>query len=62
MKWWNKMVNKIKEPEKNKKLTNWQAKYEDAKAKYADTLSRMVIYEGYYSIVVSAKEPGRDSE
>ena len=49
MKWWNKMVNKIKEPKKNKKLTNWQAKYEDSKAKYADTLSRMVIYEGYYN-------------
>lgn len=48
MNWLKKTMEKIKNPEENKKLLNWQSKYEEAKTKYADTLSSMTTYENYY--------------
>ena len=35
MNWFKKTMEKIKDPEKSKKLLEWQAKYENAKKKYA---------------------------
>lgn len=48
MKWWKKMAQKIKNPEQNKTLQNWQEKYENAKTKYADDLNAMESHEKYY--------------
>ena len=48
MNWFKRTMEKIKNPEKNKELLNWQAKYETAKTKYADALSVMTSYENYY--------------
>jgi len=48
MKWWKKMAEKIKNPESNKKLMEWQEKYETAKTKYAEALNIMEDYEKYY--------------
>ena len=48
MNWFKKTMEKLIDPEKNKKLLNWQAKYETAKTKYADALSNMTSYENYY--------------
>lgn len=48
MNWFKKTMEKIIDPEKNKKLLNWQSKYELAKTKYADALSNMTTYENYY--------------
>ena len=48
MNWLKRTMNKIKNPEKNKKLTEWQEKYEDAKNKYADNLNDMQTFERYY--------------
>lgn len=48
MNWFKKTMEKLKDPEKNKKLLDWQAKYETAKTKYADALSDMTLYENYY--------------
>ena len=48
MNWFKKTMEKLIDPEKNKKLLDWQAKYENAKTKYADTLSDMNLYENYY--------------
>ncbi len=42
------MAKKVIDPEKNKKLLNWQSKYEDAKSKYESELERMKVFEGYY--------------
>ena len=41
-------MEKLIDPEKNKKLLDWQSKYETAKTKYADALSNMTTYENYY--------------
>ena len=41
-------MEKLIDPEKNKKLHDWQSKYETAKTKYADELSNMTTYENYY--------------
>ncbi len=41
-------MEKIKNPEVNKKLLNWQAKYDDAKSKYSVELSEMETNESYY--------------
>lgn len=48
MKWFKRTMEKIKNPETNKKLTEWQRKYENAKIKYADSLNVMNQYENYY--------------
>ena len=48
MNWFKKTMEKIKDPEKSKKLLEWQAKYENAKKKYADALNVMTTYENYY--------------
>jgi len=48
MKWFKRTMDKILNPETNKKLLDWQAKYENAKTKYADDLSTMTTYENYY--------------
>ena len=49
MKWWKKMAQKIKNPETNKRLMEWQERYEDAKSKYSDSLNAMKSYESYYN-------------
>lgn len=41
-------MDKIINPEKNKKLLDWQGKYEVAKSKFANELSEMVSNESYY--------------
>lgn len=41
-------MEKVKDPEKNKKLVKWQGKYEVAKSKYSDVLSMMETNEKYY--------------
>ena len=48
MNWLKKTMEKLIDPEKNKKLLDWQSKYETAKTKYADALSNMTTYENYY--------------
>ena len=48
MNWFKKTMEKLIDPEKNKKLLDWQSKYETAKTKYADALSNMSTYENYY--------------
>lgn len=48
MNWFKKTMEKLIDPEKNKVLLNWQAKYETAKTKYADALTAMSTYENYY--------------
>ena len=48
MNWFKRTMEKIKDPEKSKKLLDWQAKYENAKKKYADALNFMSTYENYY--------------
>lgn len=48
MNWFKKTMEKLIDPEKNKKLLDWQSKYETAKTKYADALSNMTTYENYY--------------
>jgi len=48
MNWFKKTMEKIIDPEKNKKLLDWQSKYETAKTKYADALNDMTTYENYY--------------
>ena len=49
MKWWKKMAEKIKNPETNKRLMEWQEKYEEAKSKYSDNLNAMKSFESYYN-------------
>ena len=49
MKWWKKMAEKIKNPESNKRLMEWQEKYEQAKSKYSPNLNQMNTYESYYN-------------
>ena len=49
MKWWKKMAEKIKNPEANKRLMEWQEKYEQAKSKYSASLNQMQSYESYYN-------------
>ena len=49
MKWWKKMANKVLNPEKSKKLQEWQEKYETAKSKYAEFLNAMQEREAYYA-------------
>lgn len=41
-------MEKIKRPEENKKLKEWQSKYEVAKSKYSNELSEMTLNEAYY--------------
>ena len=41
-------MEKIINPEKNKKLLSWQSKYENSKSKYNDSLSEMETNEKYY--------------
>ncbi len=41
-------MEKVKNPETNKKLMNWQQKYEVAKSKYSDVLAVMEEFEKYY--------------
>lgn len=41
-------MEKVKNPEKSKKLLEWQGKYEAAKTKYSDELNLMSKYEEYY--------------
>lgn len=48
MNWLKRTMEKIKNPEASKELKKWQAKYEDAKAKYDTDLNDMNIYEDYY--------------
>lgn len=48
MNWFKKTMEKLINPETNKKLLDWQAKYENAKVKYADALNVMSTYENYY--------------
>ncbi len=48
MNWFKKTMEKLIDPEKNKKLLDWQTKYENAKVKYADALNVMSTYEDYY--------------
>ena len=48
MKWWKKMAQKIKDPEKNKRLMEWQEKYENAKQKHSDKLNAIKEYDNYY--------------
>ena len=48
MNWFKKTMEKLIDPEKNKKLLDWQSKYETAKTKYADARSNMSTYENYY--------------
>lgn len=48
MNWLKRTMEKIKNPEVNKKLAEWQSKYENAKIKYADSLNVMQVYENYY--------------
>lgn len=49
MKWWKKMAEKIKFPEVNKRLMEWQEKYETAKSKYSEALNQMKSFEAYYN-------------
>ena len=49
MKWWKKMANKVLNPEKSKKLQEWQQRYETAKSKYAEFLYAMQERENYYN-------------
>lgn len=49
MKWWKKMAEKIKFPEVNKRLMEWQEKYETAKSKYSEALNQMQSFEAYYN-------------
>ena len=48
MKWLKRTMEKIKYPEKNKKLLDWQQKYENAKSQYGSALNLMNEYEKYY--------------
>lgn len=48
MNWLKRTMEKVKDPEKNKKLVKWQGKYEVAKSKYSDALSMMETNEKYY--------------
>ena len=43
------MAEKIKNPEANKRLMEWQEKYEQAKSKYSASLNQMQSYESYYN-------------
>lgn len=49
MKWWKKMAKKITEPEKSKKLSMWQGRYENAKSKYSEELAQMEVWDSYYN-------------
>jgi hypothetical protein len=49
MKWWKRMVEKIKNPEQNKTLMKWQERYQDAKSKYDEDITRMEERDGYYA-------------
>ncbi len=42
-------MNKIKDPEQNKKLSFWQGKYEAAKSKYEANLKTMDKWDKYYN-------------
>jgi len=48
MKWWEKMKNSVVNPEENKRLKEWKAKYENAKQKYEDKLDEMKLWNSYY--------------
>ena len=48
MKWWKNAMRAIEKPEENKKLKNWQSKYENAKSKYQDELDHMEDQKKYY--------------
>ena len=48
MNWLKRTMDKIKNPEKNKKLMEWQARYENTKSQYGTALNLMTEYEQYY--------------
>ena len=48
MNWLRKKMDKIMNPEKNKRLMKWQERYETAKSKYSDYLNAMEKNEKYY--------------
>src|SRR5574344_1655094 len=48
MKWWKNAMRAMEKPEENKKLKNWQSKYENAKSKYQDELDHMEDQKKYY--------------
>lgn len=48
MNWLKRTMEKIKNPEENKKLTKWRGKYEDAKNKYSEALEDIKLCEEYY--------------
>ena len=48
MRWWKRAKRMVTKPEENKKLKNWQSKYENAKSKYQDELKQMEEQKQYY--------------
>lgn len=48
MRFFTKMKKKILEPEKSKKITQWQTRLENAKTAYGAELSAMATYNDYY--------------
>ena len=42
------MEKKIKSPDENKRLQNWQAKYSNAKTQYEPELEAMKVFQNYY--------------
>lgn len=48
MRWWKRAKRMVTKPEDNKKLKNWQSKYENAKSKYQDELKQMEEQKQYY--------------
>ena len=61
MNWLKRTMEKIKHPEENKKLQNWQSKYDDAKTKYDAILKNMDINEAYYEGSKSVYGPNKQS-
>lgn len=48
MKWWKRVKRMVTKPEENKKLKNWQSRYENAKSKYQNELNAMEEQKNYY--------------
>lgn len=59
MNWLKRTMEKIKNPEANKKLQNWQSKYDDAKTKYDAVLKDMNVNEDYYEGSKSVYGPNK---
>ena len=47
MKWWKKAMRAMEKTEENKKLKNWQGKFDNSKSKYKNELDRMEIKKKY---------------